>query len=80
MIKCNCCGKRKRFLESFEEITIGTDVLYICKKCSTIIYKIRDAVKYDQDNKDTLIAVLEERMCKDSFEFKKWFQNRILKK
>ena len=78
-MRCDCCGKRKCWLESFEDIKAEDETLHICVKCSTLVYKIRDAVKLSQENKTTLISELESRMSKNSSAFNKWFRNKILK-
>lgn len=79
-MRCDCCGKRKCWLESFEDINADNKVLHICVKCSTLVYKIRDAEKSKQDLKQSLIAELESRMIANSTDFKKWFSDKVLKK
>ena len=40
-MKCACCGRKKKLLESFENIGKGGSV---CVDCSDILYRIHDAV------------------------------------
>ncbi len=78
-MRCDCCGKRKCWLESFEDINAGNKVLHLCVKCSTLVYKIRDVEKSNQDLKKSLIAELESRMSENSSDFKKWLDDKVLK-
>ncbi len=78
-MRCDCCGKRKCWLESFEDINAGNKVLHLCVKCSTLVYKIRDVEKSTQDLKKSLIAELVSRMSENSSDFKKWLDDKVLK-
>ena len=78
-MRCDCCGKRKCILESFEDIHYEKKTLHVCVKCSTLIYKIRDAYNSKQANLPDLIEALEKRESPTSTEFKKWFSEKIVK-
>ena len=79
-MKCDCCGKRKCLFETYEDINYQNTTLNICVKCSTLVYKIRDAIKENQlDKKNALVAELNKRMCKESSAFNNWLHSKILK-
>ncbi len=75
-MKCDCCGKRKCWLEAFEDIENKDETLHVCVKCSTLLYKIRYASKNgDIKEYDSSIASMKKRMLKASSGFKEWFKN-----
>ena len=76
---CSCCGKKKRLLESFEELDTNVKV---CVECSKKLYKYQDAVR--EGNKDEADKLLKKvSNAKNTEEFKKWleeFKKRFVKK
>lgn len=76
-MRCDCCGKRKCFLESYEDIVFEDRKLHICVKCSTLIYKYRDAVEAKLETRESLKSEIESRMKPNSYQFKKWFDYKF---
>ena len=76
---CTCCGRKKKILESFENIGSGGD---ICVDCSDILYRIHDA--YTEENRDeydrNVESVLKFKEKKSSAEFTKWFEQDFMKR
>ena len=68
-MKCACCEKKKRILESFEELDKD---ISICVNCSKIIYKYQDAVK-EKNVKDSQKLLDEIKSKKSKKEFLEWF-------
>ena len=50
-IKCDCCGRKRKFLESFAVLETGNGVLNFCSECNDLAYKVRDAAN-DADKKE----------------------------
>lgn len=75
-MKCACCGKKKKLLESFEELEKD---ISICVECSKILYKYQDAVK--EKSKEESKKYLDEiNTKKHDKKFVEWFvkfQERI---
>jgi len=68
-MKCVCCGRKKKLLESFEELDKDIN---ICVDCSKILYKYQDAVR--EKNTDESSKLLAEIKIKKSEEkFIEWF-------
>lgn len=40
-MKCSCCGRKKKLMDSFENLGGRVDV---CVDCSDLLYRIHDAV------------------------------------
>lgn len=79
-MKCSCCGRKKRLLESFENLGEGGDV---CVDCSDLLYRIHDAVTEKQkDVYDQNIKLINNFIDKKkaSEEFGKWFKDNYLKR
>ena len=80
MAKCSCCGRKKKFLESFEDIGKGGAV---CVECSDLLYRIHDAkseknvAEYNQRVNDVKKYIGQGKV---SNEFKEWFINDFLKR
>ncbi len=75
-MKCACCGKKKKLLESFEELEKDIN---ICVECSKILYKYQDAVK-EKNEEDSKKLLDEIKGKKSEKSFIKWFskfQDRI---
>ena len=43
-MRCDCCGKRKGWLEAYEAIFADETTLHVCVKCSSLLYKLRYSV------------------------------------
>jgi len=79
-MKCSCCGRKKKLLESFENLTQNVDV---CVDCSDIMYKICDAKKEKKKDeyKSHVKAIKEfEDKKKSSEDFIKWFKEDFMKR
>ena len=80
MAKCSCCGRKKKFFESFEDIGKGGAV---CVGCSDILYKINDA-KREKDMEeynisvDTINGYIDSN--KTSIGFASWFKEDFMKR
>ncbi len=75
-MKCACCGKKKKLLESFEELEKDID---ICVECSKILYKYQDAVK-EKNAEESKKLIDEIKAKKNEKKFVDWFtkyQERI---
>lgn len=79
-MKCSCCGRKRKIMESFENIGKGGSV---CAECSDILYRIHDAVtekdKMTYDEKVNLIKA-NRNENKSTNEFEKWFMDDFLKR
>ena len=75
-MKCACCGKKKKFLESFEELEKDIN---ICVDCSKVLYKYQDAVKEKnaEDSKKLLDKIEGKKSEKSFIEWFSKFQDRI---
>lgn len=79
-MKCSCCGRKKKLLESFEDIGKGGNV---CVECSDLLYRIQDAVT-EKDKKTywekvgQVKSYIKEKKSMDEFE--KWFMDDFLKR
>ena len=72
---CDCCGRRKRFFESFAAVKYKTDSLNLCVDCNDIAYKVRDAA--NENNLEEYRRFLSEwkmRAKKPTAMFEKWQQ------
>ena len=68
-MKCSCCGKKKKLLESFEELEKDIN---ICVDCSKVLYKYQDAIK--EKNVEEADKLLDEIKGKKSEKtFVEWF-------
>lgn len=79
-MKCSCCGRRKKIMESFEDLGKGGSV---CVECSDILYRICDAVakkeKSIYDEKvDQIKSYAKENRA--AAEFKTWFAEDFLRR
>lgn len=68
-MKCACCGKKKKLLESFEELEKDIN---ICVDCSKVLYKYQDAVR-EKDEEESKKLVDEIRGKKNEITFIEWF-------
>ena len=75
-MKCACCGKKKKLLESFEELEKDIN---ICVECSKILYKYQDAVKEkNAEEADKLLDEIKGKKSEKSFvEWFSKFQDRL---
>ena len=80
MEKCSCCGRKKKFFESFEDIGKGGAV---CVECSDILYRIHDAKReknveeYNQ-NIDKIKGYIDKEKSTDGFI--RWFKEDFMKR
>ena len=78
-MKCDCCAKKKGLLEVFEPITDKNLKLNLCVDCCTMIYKLRDAQK--EQNNEVEVRLLKDILSKkkkSSDDFTKWFTEKYL--
>lgn len=78
-MKCACCGRKKKLLESYEDLGKGGCV---CKECSILIYKIHDAVT-EKDIKGYEELVNEIRSFAEKYstkEYIEWFESDYLQR
>lgn len=79
-MRCSCCGRKRKVLESFENIGKGGS---ICVECSDILYRIHDAVtEKDKKTYDEKIGLIKANMKekKSADEFEKWFVDDFMKR
>ena len=70
-MNCSCCGKKRRFLESFEEL--DTDIS-ICVDCSKLLYKYQDYMKEQSfENAEEVLETIKRK--KYSKEFETWLES-----
>lgn len=79
-MKCSCCGRKKKLMESFENLGEGGDV---CVDCSDLLYRIHDAVSEKQKevyykSVKSINEYIDKK--KASEEFEKWFKDNYLKR
>lgn len=79
-MKCSCCGRKKKLLESFENIGKGGSV---CVDCSDILYRIHDAVTEKnleeyQSRKKSIEDYFQKKKATDAF--KVWFYEDFIKR
>lgn len=76
-MKCDCCGRKKKLMESFEDVGRGGN---ICKECSDLLYRIHDAFSEkdaDEYNKNVnLVKACFVKGC--SNEYKRWFEEDFI--
>ena len=52
-MRCDCCGRRKGFFESFAVVKNGDLALNLCARCNDLAYKTRDAAaEHDREKFD----------------------------
>lgn len=77
-MRCDCCGKRKGLLESFERIQTKYGELNLCVTCSNLLYKIRDTARdKDKDGYEACCNELEKRAKKETPLFAKWLNGYL---
>lgn len=80
MAKCSCCGRKKKFFESFEDIGKGGAV---CVECSDILYRINDA-KREKDveeynkNIDVVNGYIDNKKASEGFI--SWYKGDFIKR
>lgn len=79
-MKCSCCGRKKKIMESFEDLGKGGSV---CVDCSDILYRINDAIalreKSIYEEKINLIKSYT-KISKTTTAFEKWFTEDFLQR
>lgn len=75
-MKCACCGKKTKLLESFEELEKNVN---ICVDCSKLLYKYQDAVKEknEEDSKKLLDEIKGKKSEKVLADWFSKFQDRL---
>lgn len=72
-MKCACCGKTKRFYESYAPLDANMNV---CIKCDTILCRIKDAFKDNQiEQFNENVNIIKSKIKNE--EFAKWFENYL---
>ncbi len=74
-MNCSCCGKKKRFFETFSEVDNGTYHFSVCKYCGDILYAIKGANKENAEGAVSELKTLIERRMKKggNSEFQNWY-------
>ena len=79
-MKCDCCGKRKRLFESYEELSFEKSKMHLCVGCSKELYKMRD---FYNDNNVKEYTICKGKVDKKSQKctpvFSKWYNGFIQK-
>ena len=72
-MRCECCFRRRRFLESFVPVNSDNDETIICSECNDLLLRIRDSFNDGQYNQNkALIQKLDERMTNPTGVFVSW--------
>lgn len=72
-MKCDCCGRKKKLLESFVEVKVSKTALHLCVDCNDLFYKLRDAASKDNRQEfDSVMTELNKKMKKSSAALKDW--------
>lgn len=50
MTRCDCCRKRKGPFQSFAAIETKSGQINLCSDCNDLAYKMRDAVRYGEED------------------------------
>ena len=75
-MKCDCCGKKKRWREAYEDIVFEDNKLHVCVNCSTSLYKLRyEANNGDERTYKEALDNFKKGMSNPSDGFIKWFDN-----
>ena len=75
---CDCCGKRRGFLESFVPYDHKDSKVNLCVHCNEMIYTVRDAIlKEDVDKLNAFLTNIGSLKEKNSPVFADWW-SRIL--
>lgn len=80
MMKCACCGRRKKLGESFEDLGKGGAV---CVDCSDLMYRIHDAYVEKEEEEyerqvEAVCAFIKNAKASDAFAA--WFENDFMKR
>lgn len=70
---CDCCGRKKKLLESFATVQAKNCQLNFCAECNDMAYKVRDDA--NEINKDAYYLHLKQwkkRAKKPSTSFLEW--------
>lgn len=79
MKRCDCCGRRKKFFESFAHLQTDNESLWLCVDCNDLLYKMRDAAS---DNNRVYFEVLYVRITRRadrSSMFDDWLKQFVLR-
>lgn len=84
MTRCDCCRKRKGPFQSFAAIETKSGQIYLCSDCNDSTYKMRDAVRYGEEEvyrecKEALIR-REKKPSERYLEWKADFVSSLEKK
>lgn len=72
-MKCDCCRRKKKLLESFAEVKDGKTTLRLCVDCNDLFYKLRDAANEDDSQEfDNVMTELNKKMKKSSVALRDW--------
>lgn len=75
-MKCDCCAKKKRMLESYEEIRFDNKKLHFCVKCNTDLYNMKDLYKANKtDEYEERKKVIDKKKEKCSEDFNAWYDS-----
>ena len=80
-MKCDCCGRKKKLLETFASVDNGNKKLTLCVDCNDLLYKLRDAADEGTANEfQSIQQSLTSRMeGKASEDFQAWSEKFIAK-
>jgi ribosome-binding protein aMBF1 (putative translation factor) len=79
-MKCDCCGKSKKMLDSFAIVKVKNEELHLCSKCNDLCFKIRDFARLknvDEFNKN--LNKINFFSPNHSKSFQNWFQGFVKK-
>ena len=77
-MNCDCCLKKKRFLESYEAIKTDRGTMNLCVDCTNLVYKIRDDYKAkDKEKYEKNLKELKKRGKKAKPIFSLWLDSFI---
>ncbi len=78
---CDCCGRKKKLLESFTNTAYKDGYIHFCAECNKAPYRVREAVKLQDDKKIELEnekwLKLEKKPSPLFIEWKKEFIQKI---
>lgn len=72
-MRCDCCHRKKRLLESYAAIKTDNGTMYLCAECNDLAYKVRDDA--NDKNKELFnehLLMLEKRKKKATAIYLEW--------
>ena len=76
---CDCCGRKKKLLESFAIVKFKQKQMNFCVDCNDLAYKVRDdANERNKDNYEKHLEEWNKRAEKPSDTFLLWQKDFLL--